>query len=161
MNIQVDLCSLIHDYVQPIVSKVQTATRSFQRLIDLFNTKVPVASYFDSSLTFGSLISKMGFNVTPVVNAVISTRNSLDLSATCWGTVSAGTFTLTSGTNVAAVVSASTLSLPGWVGTLRSMGFGFEILDNRASLANLVLGRDVSLMSYKLPDLSFTRSLTQ
>lgn len=160
LAVRVDLYPLVAGYIQPVVTNVQKVTRSLQGVIDFFEQRVPVLADHTPIKTFGDLIDAAGGHYRDFATA-INQINGLNLGAEATGVVEAGTFTLTDRDQVASVVSAPSLALPDYYGAINNLGLHFPLIEDRATLANLVVGHNVELFAWQMLELSVDVSLPQ
>jgi len=170
-HVTMELGSFASSVLQPFVADVQHVTSSFQPIVNLLKTEVPLLSNAGIHETFGDLIKQLGGGDYTGFANTIDTINHLDLS-NLGGSIDLGTYSVFSGSNssgpLLVTVTTTVASQPLSVLTLgssllnleNSIGFNVPLLSNPTSTVWFLLGQNVDLISVD-PTLNLSASFSK
>jgi Ca2+-binding RTX toxin-like protein len=153
-SLSLNLGSYFASTVWPVISQVQSVTRHFQPLVDMLNRGVPGLDQINGGYTFRWLLDNAGYGDVGAFADRISAINSLT-PASFNGTVGLGSVQVSSAT-VSAIGGNLLASLPVWgtIQNLSGLGLNFPVLQDPAAATRLLLGQNIDLFTFDLPDLN-------
>ncbi|MCA9051045.1 MAG: hypothetical protein KDA89_20055, partial [Planctomycetaceae bacterium] len=180
-NVELSLGEFINQFLGPIVDKVQTITKPVQPILDALNSKVPMVSQIMGGVTWLDLAAMFGgAEVKPFAEALGIIDQIIDVVDQLKGTgndlwINLGSFTIlgedATNPEMAGHVSSSghTPSVASLAEQLESKGakalndkvltgeaqkiIQFPLLDHPTNAFQLLLGHDVDLVVFDLPEL--------
>jgi hypothetical protein len=168
-NVQLDLRAFMGNFIQPLISRVQSVTEQLQPVIDFLEKPIPIISDLSAKsgfgpLTFAGILESQGVNVSPFVDA-INGINGLTIDQVS-GSISVGSFDISDPTNITTTEAADVLgqitTATGDIDTLTHMlHFDFPVLDNPTQFVGLLLGQDVTFFTWTPPPLQVDTSYSQ
>jgi hypothetical protein len=152
IHVKMDVASFADRLYRPLVTELKAATHAFQPILNFLDRQVPVLSQYDSSLTYGRILS-FGSSQVSTFQSVLQSIRSLSLNASLSGTINFGTFQVQTGTTPRVVtVAANPLSQisSSALNAARNLGIRFALLETPSLVMRMIMGHRVELVSYRL-----------
>lgn len=158
--VTLELGSFTRRFLEPAISRIDTATQAFDPLLSLLNKDIPVVSQLAGRTTFRQALAKASPSLGSFVDKISQIRNLGDSLANMSGSITVGTFQVTAGRS--AIESAITLvSGNPWgamnnatINSLRNVGFVMPFIQSPTNMIQMLFGKPITLIEIALPRFS-------